>query len=89
MKLPVSPLCIAGEMTHCECNTINTIPDSAMDPLDYIALFYTCICIYVMHMHASLNDFPNLYLFQVKEYFHKAGIHSTTIQLEYGTELQR
>jgi len=27
-------------------------------------------------------------LLQVKEYFHKAGIHSTTIQLEYGSELQ-
>ena len=26
---------------------------------------------------------------QVKEYFHKAGIHSTTIQLEYGSEMQR
>ena len=26
----------------------------------------------------------------VKEYFHKAGIHSTTIQLEYtGSEIQR
>ena len=26
---------------------------------------------------------------QVKEYFHKAGIHSTTIQLEYGSEVKR
>lgn len=25
---------------------------------------------------------------EVKEYFHKAGIHSTTIQLEYGSEMQ-
>ena len=37
---------------------------------------------------AETRSMTTLFI-QVKEYFHKAGIHSTTIQLEYGSELKR
>ena len=37
----------------------------------------------------NANNANAYFYFQVKEFFHQAGIHSTTIQLEYGSVMQR
>ena len=75
---------LVGARVVASCHLEMFTPEKGQEPVDH----HMTIAREVSRRRRRAMILTTLYI-QVKEYFHKAGIHSTTIQLEYGSELKR